>query len=206
MQEHKKALAHFRIELLDSGFDGQFYHISRSRQRFRSGQDASVVVRGYVADNYALYDDAAYLFLRSARRVLAGALTCLDIADSENKVFRFHFPADSARQVSDYELVTVHGCWQKRGRQWILLASKVERRNFGSDVVHEIQGIPDPKKRFCRYCGIAIPYNETWGLDHEFQIECARCGQMRGTLSAEEFVRHCRRIGGRKKSKEPKMG
>lgn len=93
---HKKALDHFRTELSDSGFDGQSHHISRPRQRFRSGQEISVAVRGYVAENHALDDDAINLFLRSARGVSSSALTYLDIADSGNKIFRFHFPADSA--------------------------------------------------------------------------------------------------------------
>lgn len=204
MEERKKALAHFRAELSDSGFDGQSHLISRPRQRFRSGQDVSVVVGGYVADNYALDDDVLNLFLRSARGVSSSALTYLDIADSGNKVFRFLFPADSALQISPYELVRVHGCWQKRGRRWILLASKVERRTSDANLVRKIRGIPDPKKRCCMYCGVAILNNEMWGLDCQFHIECARCGRMRGMLSGKEFVRHCRRIGKFKKSQGSK--
>jgi hypothetical protein len=206
MQERKNALAHFRIELWTSGFDGRFHRISRSRQRFRAGQDVTVEVNGYVADNHALYDNAVDLFLRSARGVLAGPLSYVDIANSENKVFRFYFPTVPARTLSDYELVTVRGCWQKIRGQWVLLASRIVRRNFGVDDIQEIHGIVNPEKRRCRYCGIAIPEDELWGLDADFHFECARCGQMRGTLTAEEFISRCRRIGKRKRPRRPNTG
>src|SRR5206468_3398653 len=123
--------------------------------------------------------------------------------DANARLWPFLLPSDMAREIPDYELVTVDGRWVRRARRWLLFGTSVATTARPRGKVLAKFSIRLPPS--CTYCGRRIDGTEVWGFDVDRLVECRTCGKARGRMSNDAFLEMCRRVA-RRRRQEPRQG
>lgn len=193
-QSRSPALSGIRDRLQSDGYNGRFYRPNGKKLRRPSSRDRNCRVYGFVADNYALYEDKKPIQFRAGGRAAAGDFFTLLVADSEQRLWPFLARGEVGRKIQDYEIVIVDGVWVRRGRRWLLFASRVETRSPDTDSGTLVEEFTLPARLRCWYCRGTTSGRGLWGLDSDWRVECPACGQAKGKMPSDAFLRLCRRV------------
>lgn len=190
--QRRDALLHTNRDLQARGFSGG---VSMPGERAADPPLRSNVCRsflGFPSTSRGFSRTRTYLGVRTHDR---GPFRQVDIVRSDTKeTYPSYVPAEWSNLIPENAPVQLDGRWLDVPSQGMVFVVTSAERKFINGRVRFRRAIPDLVKQECRFCGRETTGSRGWSFDSDYCIQCETCGNMRGTLSAKDFVKQCARI------------